>query len=90
MRLDAETFAYELELIATSPEAAQRFVARLAGYEVAFSTKALSPYRVAAARRLLRHGLSRAEVRDRLRERYGVSRSTAYRILRAALSTRGA
>jgi hypothetical protein len=82
---DAETFLHELRLLAKTPEQAERFIASWRGVSIRLSVRGVTPYKLATAAMMLRTGQSRAEAREALMERYGVSRRTAYRILQAAI-----
>jgi len=82
---DAETFLHELRQIAKTPEQAERFIASWRGRPIRLHVRGITPYKLATAALLLRMGRGRAEAREVLMQRYGVSRRTAYRILQAAI-----
>lgn len=89
---DLQWLLAQLDSVTVCEHTQARFRALLqtmVGRNVFFSRRELErPEHIAAATSLIEAGCTRAEARDRLHARFGVSRAQAYRLLSAALAAR--
>lgn len=86
---DMEHILCQVEANMTTPEFKARLfalLARMGLYRVPRSH--LIHYRAEAAVKLINSGIGRAAARDALRETFGISRASAYRLLHRALDMR--